>query len=240
MAEGKWERFKNWFKNDGYLGIVGLLAFLIILIPYFGHFGGSFAEKQDVWGQFGDYVGGLMNPILSLFVLWTIIKTLSFTSRSLKLSNDTLEEMRRIANDEKKSQLDHLKLQNTFDLNLRFHSTEMLKTRTVANVKFKYAESKRMKFTIENLRKNLEEDFFHISNLMHFFEQVHLFRKGNLIDEKLARELFYRYFCYFNQFFKKIRESYTNKCEWHELLYALEEMEGWMLVETKEPEEHSN
>lgn len=58
------------------------ISFLIMLIvwgAYYLNFGisGDVSQKTDVWGQFGDYVGGVLNPILSFISIYLLINSLS-------------------------------------------------------------------------------------------------------------------------------------------------------------------
>lgn len=55
---------------------------------YYLNFGihGSISEKTEVWGQFGDYVGGVVNPILSFVTIYLLINSLGLQRES----NDSL------------------------------------------------------------------------------------------------------------------------------------------------------
>lgn len=48
-------------------------------ITYFYRFGldHSYAQGADVWGQFGDFMGGLLNPILSFISICLLIKSVN-------------------------------------------------------------------------------------------------------------------------------------------------------------------
>ncbi|HGY0992539.1 hypothetical protein [Aeromonas salmonicida] len=63
------------------------ISFLIIIIvwgAYYFNFGvnGDVSHKTDVWGQFGDYVGGVLNPILSFISIYLLINSLSLQHRA--------------------------------------------------------------------------------------------------------------------------------------------------------------
>lgn len=54
-------------------------AFFIAIVwgGYFLHFGnGDLSTSTEVWGQFGDYVGGVINPILSFVTIILLINSL--------------------------------------------------------------------------------------------------------------------------------------------------------------------
>lgn len=65
---------------------------LVILIitwgVYYWNFGfdGVLSTKTEVWGQFGDYVGGVVNPILSFFTIYLLIQSIGLQ----RDSNDSL------------------------------------------------------------------------------------------------------------------------------------------------------
>ncbi|NWD78863.1 hypothetical protein HX891_00620 [Pseudomonas reactans] len=75
-----------------------IIIFAIVYGLYFYNFPSGFAEKQDVWGQFGDFVGGTLNPILSFITIYILYRTiilqqesLEKTSAALTLSQNTYE-----------------------------------------------------------------------------------------------------------------------------------------------------
>lgn len=53
---------------------VGLLM-AVVMFWYFWNFNGELSAKADVWGQFGDYLGGVLNPILSFFAFMALMYT---------------------------------------------------------------------------------------------------------------------------------------------------------------------
>lgn len=66
-------------KIDIYIRLAALLVSLV-LISYFGNFyfrlNYEVSGDPAVWGQLGDYIGGLLNPILSFISLVLIVKSL--------------------------------------------------------------------------------------------------------------------------------------------------------------------
>lgn len=70
-----------------------IIAALAILLGYFHAFGGHkmSADPSD-WGAFGDYVGGLINPLVGIGTVTLIFLTLMLQRKELQAS---LEEMRR-------------------------------------------------------------------------------------------------------------------------------------------------
>jgi len=63
----------------------GVCIGLVFLI-YVWNFGIGFATKKDEWGQFGDYMGGTLNPILSFMGLIALLRTLALQNQQLELS----------------------------------------------------------------------------------------------------------------------------------------------------------
>ncbi|MDF5774058.1 hypothetical protein [Pseudomonas syringae] len=55
-----------------------LLLAGIFVFAYVQRFGSFYGGEQDVWGQFGDYVGGILNPVLSFCAFVGLQLTLRF------------------------------------------------------------------------------------------------------------------------------------------------------------------
>ncbi|QPS87450.1 hypothetical protein I6G46_00250 [Serratia plymuthica] len=58
---------------------LSLIVIVIVWGGYYLNFGleGHISKQTDVWGQFGDYVGGVLNPILSFISIYLLINSLS-------------------------------------------------------------------------------------------------------------------------------------------------------------------
>lgn len=82
-----------------WLGGLAALAVLIVLSAYFGKFGPQgLSGEQSVWGQFGDYVGGILNPLIALAAMIVLIygvylqrQELSATKAELARSNEIMK-----------------------------------------------------------------------------------------------------------------------------------------------------
>ena len=114
-ADGRHLRFS--------LVIVSVAAFIffISICPYVATFGRELSGSPSRWGQFGDYIGGVLNPSISLLALLALLYAIHIQSRELKNSTRELENSVRILTDQSES----LKLQNferTFFETVRLHN----------------------------------------------------------------------------------------------------------------------
>lgn len=48
------------------------------------------ADRED-WGQFGDFLGGFLNPLIGLITIWLFTKSLHQNSEVLKAAKEELE-----------------------------------------------------------------------------------------------------------------------------------------------------
>jgi len=79
------------------LVIVALLAAIAVFSLYRSHFDGAWAPAQNTWGEFGDYFGGVLNPILTFITLIALVWALRLQSNELEATRYELYETR-IAN----------------------------------------------------------------------------------------------------------------------------------------------
>lgn len=84
----------NWYRLFAIIAMA--LVGLIYAIKFYGS-GTSTVEEFAIWGQFGDYMGGSLNPILSFISIMLLIK-------SLNLQNETNEDLRKELNENKRSE----------------------------------------------------------------------------------------------------------------------------------------
>lgn len=59
----------------------------VVVISYLLQFGVTPADAQDKWGQFGDYLGGLLNPVVAFAAFYWL-------TQSVKLQKQELSETR--------------------------------------------------------------------------------------------------------------------------------------------------
>ncbi|TAJ52577.1 MAG: hypothetical protein EPN60_02665 [Nevskiaceae bacterium] len=104
---------------------LGACVTLVVLVLYIVKFHAGLSDDQDTWGQFGDYVGGLLNPIFGFISVIALLSTLLIQVRELRLSTREL----RNSSDALKSQHAVMARQNfesTFFQLLRLHNDIVL------------------------------------------------------------------------------------------------------------------
>lgn len=89
------------------IGLVALSGF-VMLIKYLATFGVQTSASQEVWGQFGDFFGGILNPLLSSLTLAAVLVTMRLQSKELKVAQ---EENKR-ANEHLEKQANYIRTQN--------------------------------------------------------------------------------------------------------------------------------
>jgi hypothetical protein len=77
--------------HDGvadWLIVVSCLAAIAMVVVIYAHALGETGLPRDAasWGQFGDYVGGTLNPLFALISVVLLVRTLRATRKDLELS----------------------------------------------------------------------------------------------------------------------------------------------------------
>lgn len=77
-----------------WLTIGGPLVALFLLVVAFGYyfynFHGSLSPAHDKWGQFGDFIGGVLNPLFGFLAFILLLSTLHLQNRELQNSSHEL------------------------------------------------------------------------------------------------------------------------------------------------------
>jgi len=68
---------------------VGVAA-LIAAITYVSNFGRSLSNDRDDWGVFGDFLGGVLNPIVGIATIYLVLTNLIVQRKELKKSTEAL------------------------------------------------------------------------------------------------------------------------------------------------------
>lgn len=72
--------------------IVTICLIVVILLGlYFVNFPHHLSDKNEVWGTFGDYFGGILNPVIAAFAFYLIAKSYELQKRELEETRKLLE-----------------------------------------------------------------------------------------------------------------------------------------------------
>ena len=74
-----------------WLAFAGVASALSIVGVYLYKFSGGLSDSHERWGQFGDFVGGLLNPTFSLLALIALLATFALQVRELRISAKELK-----------------------------------------------------------------------------------------------------------------------------------------------------
>ena len=89
--------------------ILAVSIFLFLIIGYSVWFylinGRGLSEDPEVWGTFGDFVGGFLNPFIALFAFYWLTK-------SVQIQKEELSESRAALGEQAASQFKTMKLQS--------------------------------------------------------------------------------------------------------------------------------
>ena len=105
------------------------IAFSLISL-YFLRFSGGLSSSQETWGQFGDFVGGILNPLFALSALFALLHTIVLQSKELR---DSAAQLRKsaVALEAQNTVLQKQTFENTFfQLLAQFNSVVLNMTLT--------------------------------------------------------------------------------------------------------------
>lgn len=77
------------------LVVITAVAVVAVVATYTFTFRGSLSHEQALWGQFGDYLGGTLNPIFGFISVIALILTLAMQTKQLDLSKEELSLTRK-------------------------------------------------------------------------------------------------------------------------------------------------
>lgn len=86
------------------------LAIAIALLPllaYIGTFGAKWSSSQEVWGQFGDFFGGFLNPLYALLAFVAVLYNLHIQGQQLETTRQEFQ----VASKAAQAQIDALREQ---------------------------------------------------------------------------------------------------------------------------------
>jgi len=67
------------------------LIVLVVIGFYIVNFHNGLSVENGVWGTFGDYFGGILNPVIAAFAFYLIAKTYELQKSELKATRDLLK-----------------------------------------------------------------------------------------------------------------------------------------------------
>jgi hypothetical protein len=79
----------------GGIAVAVLVALVVSALAYglyWRQFHGALSDKQEAWGQFGDFVGGVINPVVGLLTVFGLAGTVLLQVGQLALSRQALHE----------------------------------------------------------------------------------------------------------------------------------------------------
>lgn len=71
--------------------VTALVTAVFLVISFIAMFGVDPSESQESWGQFGDFVGGILNPLFSIIGLLALLHTIVLQSKELSRSTKELK-----------------------------------------------------------------------------------------------------------------------------------------------------
>ncbi len=76
--------------------ILAICILGIVLLSYFGWFGlrnkFGISTSTDAWGQAGDYIGGVLNPVLAYFAFYWLTVSVIVQKSELETLNENARE----------------------------------------------------------------------------------------------------------------------------------------------------
>lgn len=91
--------------------IAGAVLLVLVMAYIFAFYQNGWAKDQVTWGQFGDYIGGLLNPLVAGFALLALVASvrlqkaeLAATREELKESRQAMQEQAKIAEQQRSEQ----------------------------------------------------------------------------------------------------------------------------------------
>ena len=96
------------------------IALVVSVAVYVFHFSGGLADNHSRWGEFGDYLGGILNPIFALLALLALLFTIVLQSRELRNSTRELPTSA-LALKEQSASLKTQNFERTFFAMVRLH-----------------------------------------------------------------------------------------------------------------------
>lgn len=140
----------NLIKKNKAVTVVILIA-VVVFGLYFFNFHNGISDDNGKWGTFGDYIGGILNPIIAGFAFYLIAKSYNLQKKELEETRKLL----RISTDAQEKQVKVAAL--TALINLNFTKINMLDNQINSLRQGKLSESKTQKSEEDARRQAIHE-----------------------------------------------------------------------------------
>ena len=78
----------KWY--EGLIGVVVISILFVLLLYYFTFGNRKLSTSPEQWGQFGDYIGGVLNPIFACATFIALLYTIKLQLDTIKLQKDSI------------------------------------------------------------------------------------------------------------------------------------------------------
>lgn len=79
----------KWY--EGLIGVVVISILFVLLLYYFTFGNRKLSTSPEQWGQFGDYIGGVLNPIFACATFIALLYTIKLQLDTIKLQKDSIK-----------------------------------------------------------------------------------------------------------------------------------------------------
>lgn len=175
-------------------GICGALFFIITIGIYFVNFHGPLESQQSQWGVFGDYLGGILNPILSFLAFLGLLWTISLNYDELRRTSEYLkkEEIQQQKQDiYRLIETIYSELKEVLDQ--KCVSGGYVDKPTYSSIKILLGDKNIDNKTLNDFVKNNNNDFLTLHDLFHQLK-FYLQQYDNLTHDNFASAYYKRYF----------------------------------------------
>lgn len=74
------------FKLMAILAFIAMIMMASVFLIYFCNFQGPLSNEHNVWGTFGDFIGGVLNPVLSFVAFIALLFTIILQNNELRIT----------------------------------------------------------------------------------------------------------------------------------------------------------
>lgn len=165
------------------IGFACLLVFFTISIYLYQFAGyGAFGD-QETFGLFGDYIGGLTNPVLTFLTVVLLVWSIQIQIKELNATREELKETRRVHEKQLASNMDEqICRQLQDDANLYLNNCEELLDKPFFTIDFS-VELGRKILSVNDLYNNT--NYINQPELLDIFDKFESFREGSNTPESL-------------------------------------------------------